>query len=198
MVFSQIFADFTADFTDLNTVINLNLRESAYHLRKSARNISTILILISVFFIRISFISGQDTLMLHYSKSITKEELSTHVYKLASPEFEGRFTGSRGMFRAQNYITAEFEKAGLGKPEIYGKPTYSQEFTLDECLWKDQRLFVDGAEASVGKDFLFLNDPVDIKGDFPVVFAGFGIEDSIYSDFGSIDVKGKGRCTFFY
>jgi hypothetical protein len=129
--------------------------------------------------------------MFHYSRSITKEELSTHVYKLASPEFEGRFTGSRGLFRAKDYITAEFEKAGLSKPEIYGKPTYSQDFTLDECLWMDQRMAIDGADTKVGVDFLFLSDPVDIRGDFPVVFAGFGIEDSMYSDFGDIDVKGK-------
>ena len=66
-----------------------------------------------------------------------------------------------------------------------------QDYTLDNCRWKDQRLKVNGVEFGVEKDFLFLSDPVDIKGTYPVVFAGFGIEDTAYSDFGNIDVKGK-------
>lgn len=141
--------------------------------------------------IPVSMLFGQDTLLLHYAKTITKDELSTHVYKLASGEFEGRYTGSKGLIKAEKYITEEFIGYGLEMPIFYGKPSYTQDFTLDNCRWKDQRLLVDGNEFKVGKDFLFLNDPVDIEGEFPVVFAGFGIEDSVYSDFNDIDVEGK-------
>jgi hypothetical protein len=143
----------------------------------------------------ISFLSisiyAQDTAFLKYAETITREELSQHVYKLASDDMEGRFTGSRGLIKAQKYIKDEFKGAGLEMPVINGEQSFVQEFSLNECRWKDQRLMVDGTEFKVGRDFLFLSDPVDIRGEFPVVFAGFGIDDSLYSDFGSIDVKGK-------
>ncbi|MCU0370120.1 MAG: M28 family peptidase [Bacteroidales bacterium] len=134
---------------------------------------------------------AQDTLLWHYSKTITGEELSTHVYTLASDEMEGRFTGSRGLIKAQSYITGEFKEAGLEMPWIDSNRTYSQTFVLDQCRWKDQRLALNGEEFRVGKDFLFLSDPVDIRGDFPVIFAGFGIDDSLYSDFEGIDITGQ-------
>jgi Zn-dependent M28 family amino/carboxypeptidase len=149
------------------------------------------LIITLAFFIEPVLVFSQDTLVLHFSKTITKEELSAHVYRLASEEFGGRFTGSKGQFKAADYIMKEFKASGLHAPEIYGKPSYVQPFILDNCRWKDQRLTVDGKPLKVGKDFLFLSDPIDIQETFPVVFAGFGIEDPAYSDFGNIDVKDK-------
>ncbi len=189
--FSQIFADYIADKADKKTVFNRNLHKSALHLRSSARNIFVFLFCFLSIFIQVPLLSAQDTLLIHYSKTIIRDELSTHVYKLASEEFEGRFTGSKGQVRAAEYIREEFLGYGLEAPQIAGKPAYTQDFTLNNCRWKDQRLLVNGIELKVGKDFLFLSDPVDIKGEFPVVFAGFSIEDSAYSDFGNIDVKGK-------
>lgn len=139
----------------------------------------------------INLLIAQDTLPIHYSRTITAKELSEYVYRLASKEYEGRYTGSKGQIKAGEYIRAEFEKDGLRAPIVSGLPHYIQDYTLDNCRWKDQRLKVNGTELEVGKDFLFLGDPVNVKGTFPVVFAGFGIEDPAYSDFGNIDVKGK-------
>jgi len=146
---------------------------------------------ILVFRIHFNLLFAQDTLPLQYSRTITAKELSEHVYKLASKDFEGRYTGSKGQISAGKYIMDEFKEDGLQAPWIGGKPDYIQDYTLDNCRWKDQRLKVNGVELEVGKDFLFLSDPVDVKGTFQVIFAGFGIEDSAYSDFGNIDVKGK-------
>jgi len=146
---------------------------------------------ILAFSVHFHLLFAQDTLPIYYSRSITAKELSEHVYKLASKDFEGRFTGSKGQIKAAEYIKDEFKKDGLQAPQISGKTTFTQDFTLDNCRWKDQRLLVNGVEFQVGEDFLFLSDPVNIKGTFPVVFAGFGIEDSAYSDFGKLDVKGK-------
>jgi hypothetical protein len=134
---------------------------------------------------------AQDTLPVQYSQTITAKELSEYVYRLASGEYEGRYTGSKGQIKAGEYIRSEFEKDGLRAPLVSGMPHYIQDYALDNCRWKDQRLKVNGVDFKVGKDFLFLSDPVDIKGTYPVVFAGFGIEDAAYSDFGNIDVKGK-------
>jgi hypothetical protein len=144
----------------------------------------------------IYFLPAQDTLPLKYARTITATELEEHVTTLASDGFEGRSTGTRGLAKAQNYISGEFREDGLQTPEIAGKPTFIQEFELNECRWKDQRMTVDGMELRVGKDFLFLSDPVDISGEFPVVFAGFGIDDTAYSDFGGIAVKGKVMLAF--
>ena len=136
-------------------------------------------------------LKAQESILLRYANTITQQELSEHVYKLASKEFEGRFTGSKGQILAEKYIINEFKEDGLEAAQISGRSTYTQDFTLDNCRWKDQHLLVNGIEFKVGKDFLFLSDPVDIKGTYPVVFAGFGIEDSAYSDFGNLDVNGK-------
>jgi hypothetical protein len=191
MDFSQIFAEIDADLADHKKVYNFNLRKSAYNLRSSARNLKAIILSLLVIFSCTSKLTAQDTLPLHYSRTITQQELSEHVYKLASSDFEGRYTGSKGQLKAEEYIINDFKKDGLKAAVISGKQTYEQDFTLDNCRWKDQRLFVNGTEFKVGKDFLFLSDPVDINGTYPVVFAGFGIEDSLYSDFGNIDVNGK-------
>ncbi len=185
MLYSQIYANFKPQiYADGDTYYCLILRKSAIYLRKSTRNIFIIVLLYSACY-------AQDTTYLRYTETITSDELSTHVYTLASEEMEGRFTGSRGMFRAKNYIATEFESYQIKQPVIGDRPTYSQDFALEECRWKDQRLVVDGEEFRVGKDFLFLSDPVSFSGNFPVVFAGFGVDDSVYSDFGNIDVKGK-------
>jgi hypothetical protein len=191
MDFSQIFTDKSTDCTDHKTVEAKNLCTSVYNLCKSLRNIKAIILSLFVIFSCTTRLSAQDTLPLHYSRTITQQELSEHVYKLASGDFEGRFTGSKGQLKAEDYILNEFKDDGLEAPDISGRPTYVQDFTLDECRWKDQRLRMNGNDFKVGKDFLFLSDPVDIKGTYPVIFAGFGIEDSAYSDFGNIDVKGK-------
>jgi hypothetical protein len=52
----------------------------------------------------IYFLSAQDTVMLRYMSTITAAELSGHVHTLASPQFEGRYTGSEGQRMAAEYI----------------------------------------------------------------------------------------------
>jgi hypothetical protein len=180
--FTQIRTNFSADAADKKYLF---LRKSALNLRKSARNFFMIAFLVQ------SLANAQDTVYLKYAKTITKEDLSAHVYKLASDDMEGRFTGSRGQIKAQKYIKDNFKADGLAMPVINGSPTYSQEFMLNDCRWKDQRLMIDGKRLKVGRDFLFLCDPINIHGDYPVLYAGFGIEDSAYNDFGNIDLTGK-------
>jgi hypothetical protein len=149
------------------------------------------LVFATYFLLSALLVHAQDSLVLQYSKTITKEELSAHVYYLASDGLEGRHTGTKGLEKAEKYIIQEFRDYGLMMPAYNQKPSFSQEFMLDYCRWKDQRLLVDNKSFRVGRDFLFLDDPVEVQGKFPVVFAGFGMDDSLYSDFGKIDVKNK-------
>jgi hypothetical protein len=191
MNFSQ---NYTVGFTECKDPKKLfltNLWKSVYNLCLSVRNLRSLLLIFATYFIQFPSFFAQDTLLVHYSNTITKEELSAHVYRLASVEFEGRFTGSRGQLKAEKYITGEFKRFGLEMPMISGRPSYTQEFALDNCRWKDQALFVDTKKLNVGKDFLFLSDPVNITGTFPVIFSGYGIEDSAYSDMEGLDVSGK-------
>lgn len=51
--------------------------------------------------------------------SIKADELLTHIKKLASDEFEGRGTGTRGDTLTVNYLTERFKHSGLrpGNPD---------------------------------------------------------------------------------
>jgi len=134
---------------------------------------------------------SQDSLLLHYSKTITKAELSEHVYTLSSEKFDGRNTGSEGQRMAAEYIQDEFREDGLKEPGLGSSMPYFQEFALEKCYWKELQLSVEGIEFSAGEDFIFLSEPENVAGNYPVIFAGYGIDDSLYSDYQNLDVKGK-------
>jgi hypothetical protein len=68
---------------------------------------------------------------------------------------------------------------------------YFQEFFLDRCSWTEQTITSGGRVLKGGVDLIFLSDPDSIDGSFEVIFAGFGIEDSMYSNYEGLDVKGK-------
>jgi len=51
-----------------------------------------------------------------YANTITTEELSTHVYKFSSDEFEGRRAGEPGHYKAANYLKEYYIKEGIASP----------------------------------------------------------------------------------
>mgnify|MGYP003956152603 CR=1 FL=1 len=66
-----------------------------------------------------------------YSSSITKEDLLKHLSILASDEFEGRETGTRGMDLSAEYISNHFKSIGLSKIiSEDGIKTYYQPFSV--------------------------------------------------------------------
>lgn len=143
-------------------------------------------------FISLTFpLLSQETLLLQYSNSITREELSEHVYTLASEKFDGRYTGSEGQRMAAEYIQKEFREDGLKAPGLGSSMPYFQEFALDKCYWKEQSLSAGDVKFTAGEQFVFLTEPKDLGGDYPVVFTGFGIDDPLYSDYTDLDVNGK-------
>lgn len=129
------------------------------------------------------------------SLRVTPEMLRPHLRFLASDELEGRETGERGQHVAARYIAAMFERYGL--TPLGDSGTYLQNFHLyRESSDGEQRIAVDGPSGPAvfrGDDVLFTmfgSDTVSA----PVVFAGYGINDSVrygYSDYQGIDVAGK-------
>lgn len=66
----------------------------------------------------------------NFASKISKDTLSIHLNKLASPEMEGRGVGQMGIERAKNYIADEFKKIGLGFVEELGLNDYFQKFSV--------------------------------------------------------------------
>ncbi len=148
------------------------------------------------FLLFVMVLSAQETLLLKYSSTITKEELSEHVYTLASEAFDGRYTGSEGQRMAAEYIQKEFKEDGLVPPGLGSSMPYFQEFKLDKCYWNEQEITSKGLKFMSGQDFVFLSEPQNVSGTYDVVFAGYGLDDTAYSNYGDLDVKGKIAAAF--
>ena len=72
---------------------------------------------------------AQDKTAMKYAKTITAEDLKTHLSILASDEYEGRETGTKGQKMAAEYIAKHFESLGFEAP-VDG--SYFQKFDLTE------------------------------------------------------------------
>ena len=126
-----------------------------------------------------------------YAGVITGPELKKHLTRIASEEFEGRETGTEGQRRAAEYIEEQFRSLGLKTAgSLKG---YQQLYPLYQDSLQETTLKINGSKAEFGKDFITpLN--VNESGKFKsrnIVFAGYGIDDPNYSDYTSLDVKGK-------
>lgn len=121
----------------------------------------------------------------------------SHVEKLASPEFEGRMTGTSGYDKAAAYAAGQFKAYGL---QPAGTEGYLQpmSFTVQRVLAaKSSAALVSGGQEQplrVGPDILFgarLPQPKAIEA--PLVFIGYGLHlpEAGYDDFAGQDLKGK-------
>lgn len=62
--------------------------------------------------------------VVNYSKTITTQELSTHLYKFSSDEFEGREVGEKGQKMAAQFLKSYYQNEGIPSP--YGGSNYYQ------------------------------------------------------------------------
>jgi len=135
-----------------------------------------------------SIFSQAPTKAVLYSLHVDSQAIRTHVYKLASKEFEGRETGTEANLAAAAYIADQFKSYGI--PPLPGDDDYFQELAFSTIKWSDMQLVVDGQPVEHLKDYL------SIPQYFPVTkvsmtirsltFVGYGIDDPSYSDY-----KGK-------
>jgi aminopeptidase YwaD len=127
---------------------------------------------------------------------ITPEEVREHIRYLASPELEGRGSGTEGGRKAAQYIARQFREAGL-KPK--GKRGYFQPFQITAAskMGEPNRvsLRAAGEEQSLKlrDDFLPLAFTANGRASGEVVFVGYGISAPPlnYDDYAGVDVKGR-------
>lgn len=129
-----------------------------------------------------------DNVAIKYAAAIDSQTIKTHVYKLASPEFQGRETGTEGNRMAAAYIAEHFRSFGI--PTIRQDQDYFQEVDFSTIKWSDIQLDVNGQRIEHLKEYLSVPQyfPVDQKRlDInSLTFLGYGIDDPAYSDY-----KGK-------
>lgn len=103
------------------------------------------------FFVALGTIA-QDKVALKYGKTITAEDLKTHLSILASDEYEGRETGQKGAKMAAEYIANHFKTLGFEAP-VDG--SYFQTFNLTESAIGNV-YFRQGEDKKIGfEDFIY-------------------------------------------
>ncbi|HEY4936761.1 MAG TPA: M28 family peptidase [Puia sp.] len=125
-----------------------------------------------------------------FGNSIKPENLQKHLYQIAGPAFEGRETATAGQRKAAAYIEDYFKILGL-------KPGNKDSFQLAYPVYQDSLL---ASVISINGNSFELNKDFDIRlssaytasfGVSDIVFAGFGISDSLHDDYKGLQVAGK-------
>ena len=123
-----------------------------------------------------------------YVKYINPQKARLHLEYLAGEELEGREAGKVGQKKAAVYLSQQFNSYGL--PQV--KDSYFQRFPVREITPKNIEVSINGKYLKYIKHFLHNSnfDDVSIK-NASMVFAGYGIDSEVYTDFSNIDVKDK-------
>ena len=127
-----------------------------------------------------------------FSKAINPENAFKHLSVLASDEYEGRETGTKGAWMAADYIRDYFKSLGLKAP-VNG--SYFQKIDLVNVTLKESHVTVNGQPKEYQKDYLVSPSLISDKGFTfsanELVFIGYGIKKDTYNDFNGTDIKGK-------
>ncbi len=119
--------------------------------------------------------------------------LSRHIHYLASPELEGRKSGTTGDSLAAIYIRDQFQQTGLQLLESNGFQYFS--LVSDVRAGEKNTLEFNRISYNAGTDFQPFSFSSSATVNAPVIFAGFGISgtsgDLHWDDFQGIDVKDK-------
>jgi len=119
--------------------------------------------------------------------------LSRHIHYLASPELEGRKSGTTGDSLAAIYIRDQFQQTGLQLLESNGFQYFS--LVSDVRAGEKNALEFNRISYTAGTDFQPFSFSSSATVNAPVIFAGFGISgtsgDLHWDDFQGIDVKDK-------
>jgi RpiB/LacA/LacB family sugar-phosphate isomerase len=124
-----------------------------------------------------------------YAETIQSDQLRQHLSVLASDAYEGRETGTAGADKAAAYIAGFFEMLGI---EPYDGQSYLQDVPLESSQIKGGSMNFANVDWQLFDDFvLYPGLKENVLDSLPVVFAGFGIQDSLWNDYADLDVAGK-------
>jgi hypothetical protein len=125
---------------------------------------------------------------------VTQEHLRRDLSVLASDEYEGRETGTKGQKMAAAYISKQFADDSLQAPVTANTANpYLQTFGMERSAWQPGGTLTAGGKAYEWlKDFYaFGRTPFDQATAVQPIFLGYGIEQGEYSDYKGRDVKGQ-------
>ncbi len=134
---------------------------------------------------------AQDSLAVQYARTITASDLKTHLSIIASDEYEGRETGSKGQKMAAEYLYKQLEEDKLLGPVKESSNPFFQPVALTARSWKD--VFVQNGDTRLElfRDFFNYGTYLTPQKQIEAVFAGYGIDHENYSDYTDLDVTGK-------
>lgn len=123
-------------------------------------------------------------------EGISAASLRPLLFTLAGPAMEGRETGTQGQRRAAQWIAQQYRDWGIagGYRGAYQQPYRLWQDTLQESL-----LEAGGRRFLFGRDYYCAvtenrNEALHVDS---VAYAGYGIDDSAYSDYRGRDLRGK-------
>ncbi|MCP5107139.1 MAG: M20/M25/M40 family metallo-hydrolase, partial [bacterium] len=148
----------------------------------------------------VSLVADESLLITHLQQNVDAGDIFEIVETLASPEYEGRLTGSDGYDKAVELAAAHFKKYGV--QPVFADGSYIQSFPLPYTKVYESKLTLhfnneEGKQETVNceyfKDFYPLSFSGSGEKKEDVVFAGYGItaHEFNYDDYRGIDVKGK-------
>lgn len=150
---------------------------------------SFLMLAVAIYSIPIFSQNNKDT-KIKYANVITKESLKKHLSVLASDEYEGRETGERGQKMAASYIANQFKAEGLSPG--FHDTSFFQRFPLDVQYKKEVFIKVNNKDYTPEKNYLsFYGLSAQTLEANEIVFAGFGIDDSVYSDYKKSKINNK-------
>ena len=123
-----------------------------------------------------------------YAATITATDLKKHLTIVAGADMQGRETGTDGQKKAAGYIENTFKSLKLRSGN---NESYQQVYPLVQDTIISSRLEIAGKGYSLGKDYMLSvltagNKNITAQ---KIVFAGYGISDSLYDDYAGIDAK---------
>ncbi|MBK9504959.1 MAG: M28 family peptidase [Chitinophagales bacterium] len=132
-----------------------------------------------------------EDLGIKYANTITASELENHLTIFASDYYEGRETGTRGLSRAADYLSKQFTLSGV--PPLQANGGYFRDYPLVQYQWANSTIASDKNLFNMMTDFYGYagaNNSFSYTAN-DIVFLGYGIDDTLYSDYKNVDVKGK-------
>lgn len=126
------------------------------------------------------------------AETIKAEDLRAHLSVLASDEYEGRETGTKGNEKAAAYIANHFESLGL--PAMGENGTYYQRMAFKWTRWNNISINIGEKNYRHLWDFVSfptMNESRKTMEIDEVVFLGYGIDDPKYTDYKKANVEGK-------